>query len=158
MSFNAPSISIRDPNTGNAMGITSVGAISVNTVNISSTTVVGGSIVVTAATISGGSITVTGGIAGSGALSGVSLASVALTTAFVTVDVNPGRLFGVIVATTGGGPVSVNNGSGGQLLTGLVSGNPQFSVANIPAAGIPYNSLVVNSVATSGPTITITFA
>ena len=148
MSFNAPRVAIIDPNTGNAMGITSVGAISVNTVNIASTTVVGGSIVVTLASVQviGGTVQVEGGASvGPLATAPVSNTSVAGSTAFVSVKVGAGRLFGLTVQASAGGIITVTDGSAGVPIFGLASTQTSIGPTyyGVSPAGNVFNTALV---------------
>lgn len=150
-----PAVAIYDPNSGNAMGITSVGAISVNTVNIASTTVVGGSIVVTLASVQviGGTVQIEGGASvGPLATAPVSNTSVAGTTAYVSVKTGAGRFFGLTWATSGAGTVLVTDGSGGTPIFATASTLTSAAAGYVgcaPAGNIFNTGLVVLGTASS---------
>ena len=152
MSFSAPRVTVVDPNTGNTMGITSVGAISVNTVNIASTTVVGGSIVVTLASV----VIVGGSIGISGA---VSNASVAGATAFVSLKTGAGRYYGMTAQTTSPGIVTVADGSAGIPIGVYTSGNTSMAMFQPTAdGGVPFSTGLVVVGTASSPNVTVHFS
>ena len=163
MSFSAPRVTVVDPNTGNTMGITSVGAISVNTVNIASTTVVGGSIVVTLASVQviGGTVQVEGGASvGPLATAPVSNTSVAGSTAFVSVKVGAGRLFGLTVQASAGGIITVTDGSAGVPIFGLASTQTSIGPTyyGVSPAGNVFNTALVVVGTASSPAVTVHFS
>ena len=90
----------------------------------------------------------------------VSNASVAGTTAFVSVKVGSGRIFGMTIQTSGGGVVTVTDGSGGNIITGLASTQTAAAPETFPtiAGGVPfYTALVVVGTASS-PNVTVHFS
>jgi hypothetical protein len=84
--------------------------------------------------------------------------TVAITTGYTTLATNGGRLFSVIVTTTGGGPVSCLDSSAGPLLSGLTSGSPQFTAVNLSAVGLQFNSGLVLVGVASSPTVRVDWA
>lgn len=117
-------------------------------------TVSAGSVVVT-----NGSVTITQG-AGLAATAAVSNASVAGTTAFVSVKVGSGRIFGMTMATSGQGVVTVTDGSGGTVIAGLASTQTAAAPETFPtiAGGVPFTTALVVVGTASSPNVTVHFS
>lgn len=109
-----------------------------------------------------GQITIAETAAGTGlaAVAAVSNTSVAGTTAFVSVKVGSGRIFGLTTQTSGAGVITVTDGSGGNIITGLASTQSAAAPETFPtiAGGVPFTSALVVVGTASSPNITVHFS
>jgi hypothetical protein len=108
--------------------------------------------------VSGG--IVVGGGTGLNALAAVSNTSVAGSTAYVSVKVGSGRIFGMTIQTSGDGVITVTDGSGGTIITGLASTQTAAAPETFPtvAGGIPFSTALVVVGTASSPAVTVHFS
>ena len=160
-----PIVALQDPISGFTAAITSLGQLQVAdaTINVTATSV---QLTSSSVTISGGSVVVTNGsvtiVAGAGALATqpVSNTSVAGSTAFVSVKVGAGRLFGLTVQASAGGIITVTDGSAGVPIFGLASTQTSIGPTyyGVSPAGNVFNTALVVVGTASSPAVTVHFS
>lgn len=152
MSFNVPRVALQDPISGNLAQINASGELVVNptTINVTATSV---QLTSSSVTVSAGSVNVIG--SSISIIGAVSNASVAGTTAYVSVKAAAGRYYGMTVANTSPGAITVTDGSGGIVIGAYTSGNTSSGMfQHTAAAGVPFSTaLVVLGTASSPPSI-----